>query len=636
MKLIHRIAFTLLTLCASLTFTVPLRAADLWQPVGPFGGSIAALAVDPAHPAILLAGTVNAGAFRSTDRGATWRPVAALREGTVTVLVFDPRGNAYAGAGSRLLKSGDGGVSWAPADDGLPAGAGVAAVAVDARRPALLYASTRSFQGVFRSSDGGAHWVLAGPAFRGDAIVEDLAVDPVTSAVYAGTDSGFWRSTDRGATWTRSGLGGVSVSVIAQAPGAPAVLYAGGRGGLFRSTDRGAHWRSIRRGLPGSATIADIAVHPANPSFLYVALPEESALQKGGVFRSTDGGAHWEGLRQGLPASGALAVALDPAAPARVWAGLQADGVFRSADAGRSFHESNGGLRALEVRRIALDPARPAIVWAGPTARGLFKSTDAGRTWTLVLGPLSGAWTVGLALDPLHPATVYASGGEIVRSDDGGRHWRLLGDDSTPGAVGPVAVDPQHPSTLYAGGVTDVFRSDDRGATWTASATGVGCILPEDVLVSPARPTDVYTYGASATGGCEETGGAFKSVDGGRFWMPIETVRALDPSDPETVYGVTVDGVEKSTDGGLTFAPAGAPGSSPPRVFSLLVDPRHPVTLYAGTVADGVFASADGGATWAPLGRGLRSVPIFALALDPRGAGRLWAATARGVFALPL
>jgi photosystem II stability/assembly factor-like uncharacterized protein len=635
MRLMHRIALTLAALLAALASTVPLRAADLWQPVGPFGGPMAALAVDPAHPATVLAGTVNAGAFRSMDRGATWRPVAALREGTVTVLVFDPQGNAYAGAGSRLLESGDGGASWAPADDGLPIGAGIAAVAADARRPALLYASTRLSQGVFRSSDGGAHWVSAGPAFRGDAIVEELAVDPVTSAVYAGTDSGFWRSTDRGATWTRSGLAGLSIGVIAQAPGAPAVLYAGGPGGLFRSTDRGAHWRSIRRGLPG--TIADIAVHPSNPSVLYVALPEEGALEKGGLFRSVDGGAHWERLRQGLPVSGVLAVALDPAAPARIWAGLQEDGVFRSADSGRSFREANGGLRALEVRRIALDPARPAILWAGPTARGLFRSTDGGRTWVPVLGPLSRAWTVGLAIDPLHPATVYASSGEVVRSDDGGRHWRLLGDGvAPPGAVGPVAVDPQHPSTVYAGGVLDVFRSDDRGATWAPSATGVGCILPEDVLVSPARPTDVYTRGASATSGCEETGGAFKSVDGGRSWMPIETALALDPTDPEVVYGVTVDGVEKSTDGGLTFAPAGAPGSSPPRVFSLLVDPRHPATLWAGTVADGVFVSADGGATWAPLGRGLRGVAVLALALDPRGAGRLWAATARGVFTLPL
>jgi photosystem II stability/assembly factor-like uncharacterized protein len=628
----------LIQLLAVLAFTAPLQAVDLWQPVGPFGGPMATLAVDPTHPATVLAGTVNAGAFRSTDRGATWRPVAALREGTVTVLVFDPRGNAYAGAGSRLLKSGDGGVSWAPADAGLPIGAGVAALAADARRPDLLYASTRSFGGVFRSGDGGAHWVSVGSAFQGDAIVGELAVDPVTSAVYAGTDSGFWRSTDRGATWTRSGLAGLSVGVIAQAPSAPAVLYAGGPGGLFRSADRGAHWRSIRRGLPGSetATVADIAVHPTNPSVLYVALPEEGTVEKGGLFRSIDGGAHWEKLRQGLPVSGVLAVALDPAAPARVYAGLQSDGVFRSVDAGRSFREANGGLRALEVRRIALDPARPAILWAGPTARGLFKSTDGGRTWALVLGPLGPAWTVGLAIDPLRPATIYASSGAIVRSDDGGRHWRLLGDAEAPGAVGPVAVDPQHPSTVYAGGVLDVFRSADRGATWTASETGVGCILPEDVLISPARPTDVYTHGASATSGCGETGGAFKSVDGGRSWTPIETALALDPTDPEVVYGVTVEGVEKSTDGGLTFAPAGVPGSSPPRVFSLLVDPRHPATLYAGTVADGVFVSADSGATWDPLGRGLRGVPVLALALDPRGAGRLWAATARGVFVLPL
>jgi photosystem II stability/assembly factor-like uncharacterized protein len=633
--ILRALAFT--SILGTLAHAAPLQAAT-WQPRGPDGGTVADVAADPFHSGTVLAGTADSGLFRSGDGGTAWAAVAGVPAGPAGPVAFDPRhaGTAYAGAldpasrRTHVFKTTDGGVTWTAADAGLPvtASRGLAALAVDARRPGTVYASFAVSVGLYRSVDGGTSWAFSGLA---GIPVLSLAVDPASPAVYAGTGDGVYRSLDGGTTWTRRGLNGTVVSLLALSHGS---LYAGGDG-LFRSTDGGAHWRTVRRGLPGSQ-IAALAVHPLSSAILYVSLPGiplGSTAQKGGLFRSTDGGAHWTALTRGLPApADVIALAVDPRAPSRVLAGLAAEGVFRSTDGGSHWVAARRGLHALPVPHIAGSGLRGEILAAGPTERGLF--LWAGTEWLAVNDRMRSLRDGGLSLDP-GSAGIYAGiPGRLERSDDAGEHWRRIDAGlAAAGPTGPIAVDPRHRETVYAGTLSGVSKSTDRGAHWQAPAGSPPCTTPERLLVSPADSSILFLEGDRTDAGCREGGGAFRSTDGGGHWQTIGAARPTpDPADAAIVYGLGAEGVLRSTDGGATFAPAGAPGSSPPGVSALAVDLVSPATtLYAGTLDGGVFVSTDAGATWAPLGDGL-SGAVLDLAVDAIFPQALYAGTTRGVF----
>jgi photosystem II stability/assembly factor-like uncharacterized protein len=635
-------ALAFLAVLTSMVHARPLQAAGRWQELGPDGGMATELAVDPFNPANVLAGTTTAGLFRSGNRGTTWRAVGAAPNARVGAIVFDPRhaGTAYAGTAdpvsstTHVLKTTDGGETWTPSDTGLiqPAFFGITSLAIDPRRPAVLYASPGYATGVFKTGDGGATWAASG--LEG-LFVYAVVVDPTSSTVFAGTSSGVFRSLDGGATWTPRGLT-KGIVALALAPGVPAgkpqTLYAGGDG-LYCSTDGGAHWRSIRRGLP-TKIVAAVAVHPRFSSVLYVALPEltDGTAGRGGLFRSVDGGASWQALGQGLPARGALAVAIDPRAPSRVYAGLAGEGLFRSVDGGIHWTAARGGLHALTVQRVTGSGAPGHALYAGPTVRGVFQYTSPG--WLLINGRVHSDSTGRVAVgDALYAGVA----GRLERSDDGGLHWLRI-DGGLGGAEfrGPIAVDPVHPGTLYAGTLFDLFKSTDHGEHWQASVDGLGCTDPVRVDVSPADPSLVFVSGlVHLSGECETGGGGFRSPDGGVHWELLGSIGALTPhpADPAIVYALTFSEVMKSTDGGATFAPAGAPGSSPPRPTVLAVDRNHPATVYAGTFGQGVFVSDDAGATWEPFGEGLTGT-VFDLEIDSFRLTTLYAGTSHGAFSI--
>src|SRR5262249_2976941 len=124
--------------------------------------------------------------------------------GSVNVLAVDPvtPTTVYAGTTSGLFRSADGGASWTTVNPGLTYFT-QSSLAVDPVTPTTLYAANHG--GVFRSADGGANWtrVGAGEPHLNDATL--LAVNPmIHTTVYAGTSrSGLYRSTDAGGNWTR-------------------------------------------------------------------------------------------------------------------------------------------------------------------------------------------------------------------------------------------------------------------------------------------------------------------------------------------------------------------------------------------------------------------------------------------------
>src|SRR5215510_8409594 len=177
--------------------------ANVWTSIGPFGGNVQALAIDPQNPTTVYAGTVN-GLFKSMDGGESWSVVKTrLPNRAIAFLATDPQNptTVYVGNGDGAFKSTDGGNTWS---DFGPTASPVRRLAFDGQNSAIIYALTASGD-IFKSTDGGVTWNSTGlllvPA------VYSLVVDPQTpSTIYAGTYNGLFKSTDSGANWSSGGL----------------------------------------------------------------------------------------------------------------------------------------------------------------------------------------------------------------------------------------------------------------------------------------------------------------------------------------------------------------------------------------------------------------------------------------------
>ena len=350
-------------------------------------GFVTALAVADTEPATLYVLTERA-LFRSTNAGDEWRLVnddAFNRLGpwSIAVDLSDPN-HLYRASGAGILVSTDGGVTFAPANTGLPGLATQAVVAGPGELHASLYSG-----GLVSSSDGGITWSSG----TGDDIelesVQSLAAAPAGDRVYAGSYTGRF----------------------------------------FRSEDRGKNWRGMGLRLP-HATIWGLALDPGTPNRLL-------AATELGVYRSPSAGEAWRRSSRGLPNTGVRAVAFAASAPTVVYAGLDRRGLYRSRDGGRTWRRA--GLGRLTVLSLAVDPRDAKVVYAATRAKGAFRSDDGGRTWTwLAATGLTGS----VVLDPAAPDTVLlASGSRVLRSINRGSG--LVPYDTGLPARGGTPIDPE-------------------------------------------------------------------------------------------------------------------------------------------------------------------------------------------------
>ena len=299
---------------------------------------------------------------------------------------------------------------------------------------------------------------------------------------------------------------------------APITIYAGTGAGVFKSTDGGMNW--VSSGLT-SFGVAALAIDPTNPSTLYA-----GTGSGGGVFKSTDGGESWIPVNDGLElssfpshgVSGVSDIVIDPINPFTLYAGTSSfgDGIFKSTNGAMNWAAMNTGLEKqvgnLDVRALAIHPVDPMTLYVtGATGFGFWKSLNGGGSWFPLL-PGSG---FALAIDPANPATVYAAGPNgISKSTDDGFRWNLIVIGLTNTFVKVIVIDPDNTNTLYVG-----------------------------------------TPG--------ETGGVFKSTDGGALWVPVNSglvgigevgALVIDPTDTGTVFAGTDVGVFKTTNGGVNWA----------------------------------------------------------------------------------
>ena len=525
----------------------------LWKRVDPGFGSPFVFDVDfdPATPGRVYvatgAGAFRSGLYRSEDFGATWAALAFPDSGLAAVAVSPaaPRvvlASVFAPDGGAIFRSIDFGRTFVPVYEGRAEG-----FVFDPSRPRRVYAWGVTPESVLRSDDGGATWAeLPVPFFARTLTVSRSGL------LLAGTERGGRRSLDGGTSWENpddaARLPRPKDRIDSFAVLADAVL-AGGRRGVWRGAPDGLAWKAASDGVRGQEIGA-----------LAVAADEEATVwvsATGGFFQSRDGGATFR-VR---PAQVAL-LAVHPLAPLTAYAfgccapGVEEFGLMKTEDGGASWRllPYTGVLRDVFV--LTVDPLDPDIVYAGgdlephASACTAVRSLDGGETWRCFAPPRPHLYEpfYELSIDPRHPRTLYAGfGSGLYRSDDRGESWSRLPALGLPGDTAPLGVDPFVRGRLYAGGSAGVYRSDDGGRSFQRKSRGlpVGGSI-RDFLADAARPGRLYL--AVVTSPAAAGGGVYRSDDAGEHWVEISAglpddvavVRlAADPRGADVIYAGT-------------------------------------------------------------------------------------------------
>jgi photosystem II stability/assembly factor-like uncharacterized protein len=646
--------------------------------------AVKSLAIDPASPSTLYAVDARGRLFKTIDSGGSWK----LRGSVVGVNFFvaDPTDSSiiYAATQRGVLKSTDGGESWARADRGLASDYSTT-IAIDPLAPATLYALTT--QGIFKSTDAARTWNKLdtlpsdAPYYFGGQVT----IDPVTpSTIYVGLDTndaeqGILKSTDGGQSWIRLGNAtAISPYGLVVDPITSSTLYArSSKGSILKSTDGGQTWM-VHSVAPPGASVYSLAIDPVSPSTLYAVYWGSASPRVSGILKSMDSGENWSVLDTGLPASpdpgfrfvGDVPVlAVSPTTPSTVYTGyfhrhgseFPADGhLVKSTDGGVTWNAADAGLSYVDMHTVAIDPMIPSRIYAGMAGAGssipVFESADGGASWSSLAqfelsDPALYGWTSSVLVGFASPNSIYAAAQAadgyhaVFKTEDGGANWTRSGPAPFGALFATVmALDTVDSNTIYLGeydpygdGEAVLYKSVDGGSTWPRSYQwDIGPV--NALVIDPGNRATLYA-------GTPE--GVFQSADGGARWSNIGlsmgvSSLALDPGDPNTIYagaggasyfGPGFLGVFKSTDGGASWAPINNGLATVldlrSTVTAIAFAPGNRSTLYVATSGRGVYKSFNGGANWAPFNEGLTNLDVRLLAV---ASNALYAVTSSGIF----
>ena len=472
------------------------------------GKAVHALVQAPSDPQTLIAGTLE-GVFRSADSGATWSQISPPKSReihNVESLAVDPRNPdiVYAGTWHLPWKTTDGGKTWRNIKQGIIEDSDVFSIIVDSARTKVVYLSACS--GIYKSENSGLlfHKIHGIPsqARRTRSLMQDPENHDV---VYAGTTEGLYKTVNAGKTFARMTDANVVVNDVYVDPAdSNRVLLATDRSGVLASRDGGATFAASNPGI-SERKVAALLVDRNDGKRLYAGVVNDKTY--GGVFRSTDGGAHWEQLGAGLdgrdvfslaqakdgaivagtshgifvldpPGAGEPALAhsdksaptpdgsgVPPSAPAWQARNTIANTVMKVSTQMIRGTQVNTGK---EVKAAAIELESPVNaldvsgdVWVAATGYGLVTSRDRGATW-------QGGPAMGLG-DYLSVAVngedfVAARNDSVVISKDSGQTWWPMGVPIMVTHIHRVTFSPD--GALWLGAREGVYYTRDLGKSW--------------------------------------------------------------------------------------------------------------------------------------------------------------------------
>lgn len=484
---------------------------------------------------------------------------------------------------------------------GGPAGAKTVAFAIAPSDPKVIY--TAGVAGVFRSDNGGATFLRRHAPLEGDlAIIVDRRDRDV---VLVASKKGLIRSEDGGNTWQAAGAGITArlfVAALIADPRNPDVIYLGGKCafaehpdnwlssayGVYKSTDGGRTFTPARNGFPQgyNACLTSLALDPAAPDRLY------ATFYWSGATMSTNGGETWQSAADVVTPSRAIATSPDR----RHYYGLGPSGLKVSDNEGatwRAILQFRGidYTGFAEARSLDLDPSVGRLFLGGPS--GAYRSGDGGLSWL----PLGGA-----ARDAIHALDYDPSTGAVTIATDFGvfrsaaypwNVWtQLPAHDRSWLRIEDFAADPVN-GDVYARSWWRIFRTRDHGASWEM----YGDPIPSSHVY--LREIDMLVDAGHTLYVSDPFAGLLRLSPGTTEWKqiratsPLRTLRmAVHPTIPSTIYVSDGTVMLVSRDAGEMFEKLATPSGG---FRQLIIDPVSEEMLL---VSNGIYRSADGGRTW--------------------------------------
>ncbi len=554
----------------------------------------------------------NSAIFISNDFGTSWIKSSSIPKGIfeeieleegreleeedidkVTVLYVSPSDDdhIFVGTSNLLLKSTDRGETWRSLSDTFHR-SDIKGLAIHPNNPDIIYARigiytfsdcsdvdnddpdyeesvSKYCPGVYKSTDGGENWKL----------LEEATGDPSEGGVYINE----YNDSEIYSVFSRE---------------------------TFVSKDAGL----------SSDEFLNTKEHPIIPDvgveIITFGESESEVFMAGlqGVYRTYDNGQTWIETNTGFV--GSEVVDIVTALDGTMYATTYNLGIFKSIDGGKNWGFASFGIKSWYGMQLATHPEDADTVFT-TTSGGVYKSTNAGESWRVI------------------------GGSDLCDDEEAGGNCHYHG----------IIIEKEAPFKVLVGSGGDQYSkedvgltgSEDNGESWRKSDDGfVRDVHVSKLIIDPNNNNVFYATTQGATEYTDKVGdgaGVFKSNDRGNSWTQINNgldsletnILTVDPNDSETLYlGTDDDGVYKSTDGGESWKKLTV--SSIPKSFGvgdIIVDPQNSNNIYIGTVdyfrlsesrgvlGDfGVYKSTDGGATWEEFNAGLNHLGVFSLELS--------------------
>jgi photosystem II stability/assembly factor-like uncharacterized protein len=529
---------------------------------------------------------------------------------------------------------------------------------------------------------GTTQWELIGPTNVGGRMTCAVCLPSDPDTLWAGAaGGGVWKSEDGGrhwrALWHKQAT--LNIGSLAIDPTDPATLYCGtGEAnlsadsypgvGIYRSIDGGANWQLLApaetTGIP--TRIGSIAIDPFDPAHIRIGGVAHDNAASDGLFVSRNGGLSWGRENFAGPRYRCHTVLFHPSTRDTLFATITArgtrSGIWRSTNGGATWKQLTNGLPSGDAMgriSLAISPSRPSTMYAlaendSDGVLGVFRTTDGGAAWRNVAGDHFGredqiSYGNTIVVHPTNPDLVLCGGVELHRTVDGGKTWRRVTDSFAPRPTAKnyahadhhcLLMPPAKPDLVYDLNDGGLDVSTDSGKTWVNRSNGLAVTMFYDVDVAQSDG-GVYGGGTQDNGTnvtFEDRPDKYLEVDGGDGgWMIVDPQDAqrfystsqnmaitrhrgaqskdvkppanraereavwmvfldMDPNDSKTIFAGGLRVWRTRTDGNSWKAVSDILDESP--ITAVEIARSDSKTIYVGTEKGGIFRSDDGGDSW--------------------------------------